>query len=404
MFQNLQTIRWAPEEESHFHYIHLFLGPRIAEVYIQHVTPVNIPLLPALGVQYPGLKSLALYLSSEDRALKCRASSKVALKLEQIEALSLAALDRDALKYLSRLPTLRSLDLSIPSVEDLGPISSPSYHPFLTLSAINLWKITVDFGIEFVHSLAACHLIDFTLHTQLPQVLATKSTTKKLYTALAGHLGHDTLRILDVSDVEGVDTPNPPADATIADYLVSGFTLLRLLCFGNLTSVDLRPPVGFDIDDCTAWDIARAWPKLRSLGLQAATDLSHRPSMTLHGLRAFAKHCPDLFGLVIAVDASMVPAFDGSPNTQICQRRLTSFNVSASPISNAAVVARFLSAMFPCISYMGTLHEWRWEEPAENDENEEMAMERAHHFRWKQVEETIPVMATMPAECREKIT
>ncbi|KAJ7100565.1 hypothetical protein C8R43DRAFT_1244255 [Mycena crocata] len=392
MFQNLGTIRWAPADQSHFHYIHLFLGPSITEVRIQHVTPENISLLPALGLRYPELKSLSVDVSWEDRPLACRTLSKIAFDLEKIEILSLDMLDRQALEHISQLPALKSLDLLEPIVQDLSPISSPSYLPFLTLRTLNLWA-AVDLAIGFVHLLSNCHLEEFTLGTEF---LAIKTTTEKLYTTLAGHLAHDTLRILEVTDVEG-ETPIPPA-GTIADYLVSGPTLAQLFCFGNLTRLNLQPPVGFDIDDSTAWDLARAWPKLTLLWLRAATELSYHPSMTLQGLRAFAKHCPELSSLTIAVDASTVPPFDGSPDTRISQRRLLSFNVSASPISNAPIAARFLSALFPRISYMGTLHDWRWDEPAEDDEDDETALARAHDVLWKQVKDMIPVMAAIRAE------
>ncbi|KAJ7100558.1 hypothetical protein C8R43DRAFT_846606, partial [Mycena crocata] len=130
---------------------------------------------------------------------------------------------------------------------------------------------------------------------------------------------------------------------------VHGHALSQLFCFVNLTNVILKPPVGFDIDDATAWDMARAWPRLDSLVLETATDFSHPPSMSLAGLRAFAKHCPKLTSLTIAVDASSVPAFDDSPETRISQLGLRILDVSTSPISDPPAIARFMSALFPAL-------------------------------------------------------
>lgn len=64
----------------------------------------------------------------------------------------------------------------------------------------------------------------------------------------------------------------PPAPS---NYLVDGPILATLFCFGNLTEITLEPPVGFDIDDETVADMARAWPKLKSLCLMANSDLHH---------------------------------------------------------------------------------------------------------------------------------
>ncbi|KAF8130940.1 hypothetical protein K438DRAFT_1532978, partial [Mycena galopus ATCC 62051] len=127
--------------------------------------------------------------------------------------------------------------------------------------------------------------------------------------------------------------------------------LSKLLCFTNLTHIDLCPPVGFDIDDAMAWDIARAWPRAERLNLTAATDVRHPPRVTLLGLNAFATHCPELRFLTITFDASIVPPFgDNSAETIRAQLSLEYLDATRSPIIDSSAVARFLIALFPNLS------------------------------------------------------
>ncbi|KAJ7931654.1 hypothetical protein B0H13DRAFT_2308370 [Mycena leptocephala] len=127
-------------------------------------------------------------------------------------------------------------------------------------------------------------------------------------TALASHLSHTALHT----------QPRPPA-ATIANYAsaINGHVLLTLFCFVNLTEVILAPPVDY-----------------------------HPSSMTLHGVRAFAKHYRNLASLTVIFDASTVPPFDNSSDSVIPQSSLTSLATGTSPITDQVTIAPFLSGLF----------------------------------------------------------
>ncbi|KAJ6517141.1 hypothetical protein DFH09DRAFT_250004 [Mycena vulgaris] len=402
---NLRTILWEPGiDDSLFPYIRLFLCPNITTAYISLRTPStsNIALLPALALRYPELKCLFIQGSWESELLR-RTSSKIVMDLDRIETLSLDALDRGALEHLSRLPALRSLELRIPELKDLGPPSpsrdtSPPYHPFPSLRNIEFFATTIEFTMEFLNLLSDCHLESLNMGTN---VLATTTTTSQFYIALANRLSHTALDRLWVSNVDdGSTITQAPPPGTMANYVISGHTLAPLFCFCNLTFVVLQPPVGFDIDDATAWDIARAWPKINFLRLEAATELHHPPSMTLHGLRAFATHCIHLSTLRITVDASTVPPFDNSPETRISQHRLEELIFAASPISDPPAVARFLSGLFPALTIIDTQSDWRWDEPPDEDDDEERVEARARHARWMQVLVLVPMIAAIRREER----
>ncbi|KAJ6545917.1 hypothetical protein DFH09DRAFT_1508912, partial [Mycena vulgaris] len=395
---NLRRISWAPEEEPLFPYIRLFLGPKItaAHVVLPTTSAPNITLLPTLELRYPEPKELTIEGPSECPLL-CRTSAMVALPdLQRIKILTFDTLGRAALQHLSQLPQLKSLTLYIPEVNDLGPPSlslttaPPYHHPFPALRDVHFGSTTIKFTTEFINMLSDCRLDSVIMGTEVP---ATTMATSGLYTSLASHLSHIALQSLRI----GYDDLPIPQPATITNYLINGHALAPLFCFVNLIMLVLRPPVGFDIDDATAWDIARAWPKLTSLTLEAASELHHPTSMTLVGLRAFAAYCKDLAYLTITLDASTVPPFDNSPETKISHHQLTTLVVAASPISDAPNVARFISDLFPSVVQIITLTESRG---IEDEMDEEIPYAWARHTQWKQVEVLIPIMASIRREER----
>ncbi|KAJ6454253.1 hypothetical protein C8R47DRAFT_1167467 [Mycena vitilis] len=389
---NLKSISWEPEQPFCFSYLRLFLGPKITAVSMS--TPASdMPLLLSLPIRYSVLKTLTFYIFE----MPPRSCSMIAQKLVGIENLTLEKIDRAALEHLSRLSFLKSLELLAPAEGDLGPSSSSCVGetPFPALRSVNFPSTTIEFAIQFSNTLLDCHLQEFTIGTE---DAVTSASYARLYSAFASHICHTTLQSLTISD--GEDLMEEPPAAAIAEYVISGSLLRPLFCFQNLTSLRLTPPAGFDLDDDAAWDMARSWPQIRVLQLKSCTNVDHPTSMTLHGLRAFA-HCANLTELCITVNASAVPAFDGSPETLLSQRALHTFEVAASPISDPEAVARFLSALFPCLAEINTVKERLMHYLDGAEDNEEMAEARARFTRWKQVQVLLPMNAAIRQEKRD---
>ncbi|KAJ6454257.1 hypothetical protein C8R47DRAFT_1083175 [Mycena vitilis] len=408
MCPHLQSLHWEPESPSLFPYIRLFLCPHLIHILLAvHPVASNVSLLNNVGIRYPELKLLKLGNYSNDHSpLLSRISPTIVLQLAKIEFLLVETLDREAFDHLSRLPALRDLELRMPTEGDLGPSTPPLGDQITTLfpalRRVELEFTTIKFAAEFVDLLSDCHLREFRTSTD---VLATHIATGRLYTALASHISHttlDSLTIAEIGDGGFSPTPTPPA-ASIADYVVTGRLLAPLFCFQNITYVQLKAPVGFNLDDATAWDMAHAWRRIRFLQLDASTELHHPTSMSLHGIRAFAKYCKDLVSLKVTVNATTVPPFDRSPETRLSQQNLRTFDVSGSPISDQYNVARFLSALFPRLVEITTLYESRarWQDPADDaDDDQETLNERVHNAHWKQVEAVLPVMTALREEER----
>ncbi|KAJ7802690.1 hypothetical protein B0H14DRAFT_2891311, partial [Mycena olivaceomarginata] len=374
LFPNLRSIRLEPHDDAELSFILLFAGPQLTDITLSVVmSALGILLLPTLDLRYQQLTSLCIETFPRKPGV-CASISKIALKLDRVEILAFDKLDQAALKYLGQLPSLRSLTLHTPDLLDLGQ-RSLSPNPQTPHSST-----TFDFVIECINLLSGtgCHLEEFVVGSE---VLATQITAENLYAAIAGGLSRTHLQTLNISNLnDGVsETPTPLASPS-GIYVISGHALTPLIPFTNLAVLILVSPVGCDIEDAAAWDMASAWPNL--VRLRCITP----PTMTLHGLRVFAEHCKALKFLAITVDGFTVPPLDNSPQTRIPQRQLCSFDVAKSPISDARTVSLFLSSLFPDLSEIRTHDEGFWEDRDSDDEDEETTAARSYHSRWKEVE------------------
>ncbi|KAF7373250.1 F-box domain-containing protein [Mycena sanguinolenta] len=341
--------------EALFSFIHFVLSPKVTHVDMTfHTSDTHVLSLRGLPIQYSQLRQLRLksysYSMWDEPSYFERILSEITLALDRIEDLTLNKVDQRALEHLSQLPVLRSLRLE--TLVDMGPLDSRTY-PFSSLRDLHLGNTPIGFVIEFLDLLSNCSLISFhTLH-------------------------------VDVPERQEIETP---VTSTLANYVVHGLSLAALFCFANLTDIILRPPVGFDIDDAMAWDIARAWPRVKSLFLLPATDLHHPSSMSLRGFSAFAKHCPALSSFGVTFDASTVPPLD---DTIVSQSSLVALDVDISPISDPDAVASFMSALFPNLARIYTHKDWEWETAEDTFFSDEAIAAYGRFTGWKKVKEIL---------------
>ncbi|KAJ6460996.1 hypothetical protein C8R45DRAFT_1028905 [Mycena sanguinolenta] len=365
-------------------YLPLFLGPKIMRVDIS-LPYGDSSSIPDLPLRYPELRTLSLFFYSNPRSSKASlcssALSKVTMALSSIECLTLPMLDQAALEHVSQLSGLRSLDVDtlILAAPRVHSRLEPRVLSFSALHDVYLEDTTPEVVIQFLESLSNCGLTRF--RAGITESI-TKSTTRKLYAALADHLSHPVFQTLSVGLPEdGMDTP---LTDPLTNYAIDGSILSTLLCFTNLTDIYLEPPIGFVLDDTMAWDIARAWPKVKSLHLTGSTDERRPSSMSLLGLTAFAKHCRELTRLSIGLDASTVPPLDDLTEPIVPQSSLTYLSIDMSPINDPHAVAGFVSVLFPNLASIQTHDGWRWGDFPVSTDEEASAYDRIK--QWKQVD------------------
>ncbi|KAJ7089116.1 hypothetical protein C8R44DRAFT_990936 [Mycena epipterygia] len=391
MFHNVQSLHWWPSDNHDFHYIHLFLGPRITSISFDPSSIPALSLLCVLAPNYRKLKTVVIrwvgdnYVLDEPSPELQQAISLFVRSLQCLESLSVNVLDTEALEHICRLPSLTSLNLAALSASSVfTPTDTQS---FLSLSTLNLGSSEIEPTLRFLGGLKQIPLTSFNV---LFPDFSTAAEIHDLYTAVAAAFSPSSLTDLALDHDSNFDAPDA------ATYAVQSRSVRILFPFVNLTSISILSPIEIDLDNATVADLARAWPRIESLDMSSYFCTSPRPRPTLESLHSFAIHCPHLKRLAMTLDCTVVPKSDFGATNRVCQQRLRTLDVDHSSISTAIGVARFLSGIFP--NLRDILTQDVAQDHEDLDEVERQAIE--FHFLWNQVEELLPDIAAILEEER----
>ncbi|KAF7329206.1 F-box domain-containing protein [Mycena kentingensis (nom. inval.)] len=368
LFPNLRSLDFRPEDtlphDACMKYLRMLVCPRLVSIDI-HLeryhsrTEQQITQLMQLELPLSTLNELSIFIRIGGPHSAIRAVSSF---------------------YALRLSNIRSPPAPLPA--------NPP--PFPALYELHLYDTTVGFALELLTSSRAWDIAGFTMGSSEPE---GRGMLQSLYTAIASHILPANLETLWVGAIfEGDDMKDPPLN-NVANYAVLSEPLRQFGSFTGLTEVSIQPPAGLLLSDALLLELARAWPHLSALQLRTASDIQVRPTATLAALRGFAKHCPDLASLQIALDASTassIPAFDTYRDDPAPQHELCTLNLGVSPLRTwlTRAAARFISGHFPALESIETLQDWRWtdnpgyEPNADREEQEE----KEFHERWMEVE------------------
>ncbi|KAJ6494461.1 hypothetical protein C8R45DRAFT_177094 [Mycena sanguinolenta] len=376
LLPNLQTLYWWPSD-ANFHFIRLFLGPKITSITFPGSSIPAISLLPSLALKCPTLKNVSI-LSGEKQAVSVFLRS-----LKCVESVHVDTLDHGTLELLSRLPTLTTLCLNtLPTSLSLSPPLDPQ--PFAVLRKLHLGSLNIEAITRFLRSYKEVPLrsINFNVRT-----CPTTAESHEFYRALSASVLHSSLTEIHF-DV-GVTDENSP------NLRIHRESLRCLVVFTNLVTIDISSPVGIDLDDTTAADLAHAWPHLEELHLSSYGLCRSLPNTTLECLHSFATWCPRLASLTISLDGTSPPT-PSPPVSGVSHRALKSIDVAHSRISTAIMpVARFLSVIFPDLKRITTSRDG-----LDNEDPEELRLHGeaiTFHDLWKEVESLL-VIQEVPAQ------
>ncbi|KAJ6592840.1 hypothetical protein B0H19DRAFT_1224629 [Mycena capillaripes] len=386
LFPNLQTLHWH-YPATDFQYLRLFLTPPLDVLSISYENSTShLSILSILPRKCPALKHVYMYGSGPIHSDATTSLCTFMDKLPHLETIKLREPNPATFLHIGRMERLKCVEfmnllpefpspptdvLLFPNVQEieLDDVRFESATKFFTLCANpSLDSVSVCFVTyartpvmnDFVASLAACR------HS---------------------HLSLTTLRLMiGVDDVE-------PADMLNANpYLITLHTLRLLFCFKNLTVLSLVA-LGFDLDDSNIAEIARSLPRLRTLKFAAYSHAIH-PRATLNCLLFLAQHCRCLESLSITLDASNSPIPDNRIPLHM-QTTLTFLDVGSSPIATPLAVARFISAVFPCL-----VHIWsgRHEDFDDGPQIEDTVEQMEYQDRWYEVQCQIPIVRAIREE------
>ncbi|KAJ7020298.1 hypothetical protein C8F04DRAFT_1318519 [Mycena alexandri] len=331
---NLQRLHWPPRGDGLLKHVQLFLSPAITHLTANMISSKNIPVLSTFTLKCPHVKHLTIW-ADEETPQAILPISKLVCALQRLQFLDVPGLDARALVHIARLPTLQHLRLT----DGVGPMhacaSSNDDSSPLTDLKFRSGKV------------------------------ATSSVVETFISALCHHCAHAPLQ--DLCLRMEVDRPSPPIRADNLDSYVVGEDILKpLFSFGNLVSVQLAYPVGFDIDDAVVRNMARAWPRLEALILPHHHP-HHLPPIrvTLTGVYSLAKYCPLLERLTMSFDATVTPpkikrsSRYPPPLYRVYHENLWFLDVADSPIAKAKPVAKFLNTVFPWLDEIKTFESTR---------------------------------------------
>ncbi|KAJ7610746.1 hypothetical protein DFH06DRAFT_1147988 [Mycena polygramma] len=368
LLPNLEHLSWHHYDPAYSVFMNLFLGPRIKSISIGRLDDGRCPALATLAHTHPELVSLETEAVNGDSEPAERNQLYNCVRaLKHLEFLDVRTLDSGSLIHLGAVPTLKTLRAILPNSLALPGV--PDSSMFLQLRAFSS-RPEQDQGGGILPLLALmCTWARPQLTTFEADIFECRGLADidALYKSLANHCSHGHLRMLQLEFMES-DPPALPAHP--------GSLLSAPLCFTRLTVVEIQVPAGYDIEDATVAEIARAWSAIEELGLRSR--VTHEPRCTLLSLASFARHCPQLWLLSITVDASEVPRAPFAAGLAEPQDKLKFLDVGSSPISSvgAIISAAFLSSIFTGLTQITADRGWN--------------VGDVHYKQWMRVQRLIP--------------
>ncbi|KAJ7097366.1 hypothetical protein C8R44DRAFT_812160 [Mycena epipterygia] len=339
VFPMVTTLRWLHVNES-FVFIRMFISPTLRSLdFSSNPSNTNLSILPTLVRTCTGLKHVGINFGRVVDSRRAAVSAFVRA-LPCLESLTVDIPDVAALQHIGRLPTLTSLTIaSLPEEFFHSPSLDASLFP--SLIELTLERVKIEPVTEFLRVCSDTPLRNLCI---IIEECPSTAATHGLFAAIKAACSHISLTSLDL--VNYCD----PSPTIGQEYVISNDSMRLLFGFQNLREINVTAPLGFALDDATIADVACAWPRATNLSLKSFAGYK-RPRLSLNCLHVFSRHCPDLVHLELTLDASFIPATTVAVPSP---HGLKSLNVGESLISAPALVAGFISAIFPHLDEIST--------------------------------------------------
>ncbi|EDR02354.1 uncharacterized protein LACBIDRAFT_332416 [Laccaria bicolor S238N-H82] len=362
LLPNLKDLWWyhgnttKEVEWSMLQCIYLFFSPKLTKLSIvlfntfDSAYPPSI--LSGLRNSCPALKELTFgFQPSNPDEENRRGISSVICQWNWLQSLSVTDLTQEALEHFATIPSLR--ELSLGSLGDLtrsynqhSPIvvrNPTSGYPALQILSISCR--TIDAAIAFAQLLSSSPVGHLQIKVAGP---CFPRQWREFFDTIVHHIYHPSLEHLTLRELG--NALDPP------EALHSDIGLEALTVFTNLEVVNIHPTYGIQLTSDTVNKLAYAWPKICVLNLGNTYPSSRSPIIKTEDLIPFAQRCLKLRRLGIVFDAQNTQ-LRSSPG--LFNNTLKTLGVADSPINAPAVVAAFLSDIFPRIESVTFDNDWR---------------------------------------------
>ncbi|KAF7329248.1 hypothetical protein MKEN_00185600 [Mycena kentingensis (nom. inval.)] len=323
--------------------------------------------------------------------------------LRRLETFTAPVLGRTILDHISRIPTIRDIQLTGTDLFthprnyaewDIPASAAPQETPV----SGSLQHLSLGVGVGstsfplFINLLETSPVWSFKTISVISMELETHQTIRRMYTMLSARQSLENLEVLHVGyfDDRGC-CPEPPEDAPLEDYVVSADTLRVLFCFSNLRSIMLSSSAGFALDDDDVRAIASTWRNATELVLSSASEYTAPagPALTGAAFVKITRYCKRLKMLELPMMVTEVPELESIPHIdQIAQNALMELNVCEARIYDPEAVALLLSTLFPQLSGVQTSTRWEIlfdDEDGDNEDFDDEDDEFSCYEDWREV-------------------
>lgn len=361
LFPNVRTILCQSINIQHTPFW-IFLTPNTKELDIQcavhnHTQPQIGKVLDTIPRLSPNLRSFKWdhgYLGGLEEPMVGfnEMISNILLQYKSLHEIDVSHVvpTSKAIKHVLGIPELESLAWGLEPRAQLPPVGTTSKS---LRHYRHMHRIPVSYFMQIASLLVACKLE--TLYITLHPLRALQ--LQETLTFLRNNIDVGTLTNFTIAI--GVQLPIEPTPSE--DTVFNIRTLSPLLSFKHLRKVEVSiakwivTACSLDLDDKSLETMASSWPHLEILRLM---DWNHTkiPKVTLNGLLALAKQCPNLRELGIGVNFKVeISRVDQIDTTALgCCPELTILELDGASVKDAKAppVVGILARIFPNITRM----------------------------------------------------
>ncbi|KAG2356080.1 hypothetical protein BDR07DRAFT_1613305 [Suillus spraguei] len=349
LLPNLTSLTWTEASNKTFHYIRLLVTPKLTTLNISAsysftFSPAEHSILSSIAKSCPSISHLDLHFSryGNESTEFVENTATLLQSWSQLISLRTGTVSEAAITYLSNLPSLRVLKITLPStlisVDTQELLRRPA---FCALQELDITCKNMDFLDAFLKQLAiTAKVLSFTITDGVDSTRALPALISRLCNSCADNsLQQVQLSITDqhAREISSIEAATFQPLFTFRD--------LRKFNFTTYYRCDVR------MDDADLVEMAKAWPLLEDLAIPGCPKTDHE--VTPHAFVSLLWHCPRLVSVAVPVDWTTIDYDDiprDIPYQGFSHNAVSKLVFRGSEVDRPLRIAAFISAIAPNVT------------------------------------------------------
>ncbi|KAG2356081.1 hypothetical protein BDR07DRAFT_476254 [Suillus spraguei] len=351
LLPNLTSLTWTEASNKTFHYIRLLVTPKLTTLNISAsysftFSPAEHSILSSIAKSCPSISHLDLHFSryGNESTEFVENTATLLQSWSQLISLRTGTVSEAAITYLSNLPSLRVLKITLPStlisVDTQELLRRPA---FCALQELDITCKNMDFLDAFLKQLAiTAKVLSFTITDGVDSTRALPALISRLCNLCADNsLQQVQLSITDqhARGISSIEAATFQPLFTFRDLRKFNFTTYN--CYYYVVRMD----------DADLVEMAKAWPLLEDLAIPGCPKTDHE--VTPHAFVSLLSHCPRLVSVAVPVDWTTIDYDDiprDIPYQGFSHSTVSELVFQASVVDNPLRIAAFISAIAPNVT------------------------------------------------------